>query len=535
MIAAHAAMASIAGDAAISSLHPIATLELPDQAATDRLGNDLAMALKPGDVVALSGDLGAGKSTLARAIVRTLAGDEAAEVPSPTYTLVQTYDTAPPAAHFDLYRLGSEDELAELGFEDLARDGVALVEWPENAPSVLVETSVVVALALAEGGGRTAEIRVRGDVADRLWRTLAIRAFLAGAGLGERPRRRFTGDASARRYETVAGPSGETLVLMDAPRQPDGPPVRDGLPYSRIAHLAEDVVPFVALATALRDAGFSAPAIHRTDLDQGLVLLEHLGDETLLDAAGRPIPERYEAAVLCLADLHETPWTFRLDAGGGHVHELPDYDRRAMRMEVDLVLDWYLPRQKRRLATAEERALFGETWGELLDLLREAETSLTLRDFHSPNVIWRPGESGRRRIGIIDFQDAVVGPAAYDVASLAQDARVDVPQELEARLVAAYVARRRASGPFDAFGFEQAYAIMAAQRASKVLGIFVRLMERDGKPQYLRHIPRIKAYLARTLGHPALAALRSLYEDWGVLEEDAPAAPPLPAFRSRPT
>jgi len=140
-----------------------------------------------------------------------------------------------------------------------------------------------------------------------------------------------------------------------------------------------------------------------------------------------------------------------------------------------------------------------------------------LRDVHSPNIIWRGDRAGIDRIGLIDFQDAMIGPAAYDLASLAQDARVDIPPELEMRLVATYVAARKAQGPFDQEGFERAYAIMAAQRASKILGIFVRLDERDGKPQYLRHIPRLKTYLERTLGHPSLAALRNLYEDWGIV------------------
>lgn len=505
-------------------LAAIARLTLADDTATQRLGADLALALNPGDVVALRGDLGAGKSTLARAAIRALADDPGLEVPSPTYTLVQTYATTPPVAHFDLYRLAGDSELDELGFEDSARDGIALVEWPQNAPSALAAATVVVELAMAPDGGRIAAISASEIAGARIRRSLAIRDFLTAAGLGEAPRRRFTGDASTRRYET-AETEGETLVLMDAPREPDGPPVQNGLPYSRIAHLAEDVTPFVAVAKSLSAAGFAAPAIRKADLDNGLLLIDHLGSNTLLDDAGRPVPERYAAAIACLAELHETPWPSEMPVADGIVHTVPAYDRGALRIEVELIVDWYLPREKGRPATDDERAAFAAVWNALFDAIAAAETSLTLRDFHSPNIIWRPGESGRRRIGLIDFQDAVIGPGAYDVASLAQDARVDIPAELEARLVAHYVALRQAEGGFDADNFQRAYAIMAAQRASKILGIFVRLMERDAKPQYLCHIPRIKAYLRRTLGHPALAALRALYRDWGVLDEDtAPQA-----------
>ena len=144
-----------------------------------------------------------------------------------------------------------------------------------------------------------------------------------------------------------------------------------------------------------------------------------------------------------------------------------------------------------------------------------------LRDFHSPNIIWRPEKKGHDRLGIIDFQDALIGPSAYDVASLAMDARVTVPPEIERRTVDAYVAARQCAGRFDEGAFAEAYAIMAAQRNSKILGIFVRLNERDGKPAYLKHLPRIKDYLDRALAHPALAELRDFYRGSGLIGDSA--------------
>jgi aminoglycoside/choline kinase family phosphotransferase len=135
-----------------------------------------------------------------------------------------------------------------------------------------------------------------------------------------------------------------------------------------------------------------------------------------------------------------------------------------------------------------------------------------LRDYHSPNLLWLPQREGIARVGLLDFQDAVMGPAAYDVASLLQDARVDVPEMLEIALLSRYSrARHAADAGFDAAQFAQAYATMAAQRASKILGIFARLEKRDHKPQYLRHMPRVWAYLRRALAHPALEALQSWY------------------------
>ena len=135
-----------------------------------------------------------------------------------------------------------------------------------------------------------------------------------------------------------------------------------------------------------------------------------------------------------------------------------------------------------------------------------------LRDFHSPNLLWLPNRRGAARIGLLDFQDAVMGSPAYDVASLLQDARVDVPEEMEIELLTRYLRARQAADPsFDPEQFAQFYATLAAQRASKILGIFARLEKRDGKPQYLRHMPRVWGYLRRALAHPALAQLQSWY------------------------
>jgi N-acetylmuramate 1-kinase len=159
------------------------------------------------------------------------------------------------------------------------------------------------------------------------------------------------------------------------------------------------------------------------------------------------------------------------------------------------------------------RAQFFGMWRELLDnKLAQTTKTWMLRDFHSPNIIWLGAREGIKRIGIIDFQDAVLGPAAHDLVSLLQDARIDVPEQLELALFSRYIkARRETDETFDAAGFAELYAIMSAQRNTRLLGTFARLNRRDGKPQYLRHQPRIWTYLNRSLAHPALAAFRDWY------------------------
>jgi tRNA threonylcarbamoyl adenosine modification protein YjeE len=490
---------------------------LADDRATALLGNDLAAALKTGDVVALAGDLGAGKTALARAIIRSLAGDATLDVPSPTFTIIQGYDTRIPVAHFDLYRLSAPEELEELGFDEAVAAGIVLVEWPDRAGERLPAGAIRVELA-EEGGGRSAEIAAIEPAAGRLQRTLDMRAFLESHGFGDAWREHMTGDASTRAYETLTMADNPPRILMNAQRQPDGPPIRDGKPYSQIAKLAESVEPFVAVGRALRKAGFAAPEIHAADLDKGLLAIEHLGGEGVLDADGTPIAGRYLAAAELLADLHAVDWPRTLPVAEGSDYRLPDYDREAMLIEISLMLDWYLPYQLGQELGPKDRGHLVDAWNAVLDRIDSTRRTLVLRDFHSPNLIWRADRRGNDRVGLIDFQDALWGPSAYDVASLAMDARVAIPEDLEAAVLSAYAAACERHGGFDRIAFEEAYAIMAAQRNAKILGIFVRLDRRDGKPAYLRHLPHIRDYFARALRHEALAPVKDALEAVGLAE-----------------
>lgn len=492
-------------------------LVLGDETATLRLAGDLAGILKPGDIVALSGHLGAGKSMLARAILRELSEDPELEAPSPTFTLVQSYDTPRgPVLHADLYRVRSPEELDDIGLiEDIDRI-VTLIEWPDRAGSRLpAGRRLDIVLDVDPGNPETGRIATL--VGGVLWRqrlaiALATRAMLNTAGWGDARRDYMQGDASSRAYERLGHPDGRSAVLMISPPRPDGPVIRQGKPYSAIAHLAESVDAFVAMDRALASLGYSAPAIIAQNLSTGLLLIEDLGSEGVIDGDG-PIPERYEAAALLLADLHRHTLPTILPVAEARDHVVPDYDRAALAIETELILDWYAPHIAGVTLPAVTQAEFARIWGRLFDEILSAPTTWTLRDFHSPNLIWLAAREGHAKVGLIDFQDAVLGHPAYDLVSLGQDARVDVPAGLELRLLAAYGAARRGSDPeFDLAGFARAYAIMGAQRNTKIAGIFARLDKRDGKPAYLKHLPRIESYLRRNLEHPALAELKAWYE-----------------------
>ncbi|MCU0830358.1 MAG: tRNA (adenosine(37)-N6)-threonylcarbamoyltransferase complex ATPase subunit type 1 TsaE [Rhizobiaceae bacterium] len=498
----------------LSGFEPVFAGRLDGEAATTRLAADMARAARAGDLILLSGDLGAGKSTFARAFLRHLAGDDALDVPSPTYTLVQSYATVPPALHADLYRIAAEGEADELGLDDGLAQGIVLVEWPERAPDLLARATLIVQL---EGGGdsRSVVLVASPAAAPRFSRSLAIRGFLSHHGLADAERRPLAGDASSRSYETVHAGDTAPLILMNAPRMPDGPPIRDGLPYSRLAHLAESVTPFVAIARLLASHGFCAPEIHAADLDEGLLLISDLGRDGVVDDSGAPIAARYVAAGALLAELHRVAWPHGTEAAPGISHAIPAYSRRALLIETELFLDWYWPEKRGAPPGENQRAAWLAAWNGLIDRLESCEKSLVLRDYHSPNIIWRGQEQGRHRVGLIDFQDAVIGPSAYDVASLARDARVDIPPTLEADIVAAYVAARHLQGRFDEAEFHAAFAIMAAQRNAKILGIFIRLNRRDGKPGYLKHLPRVEAYFGRSLASDAMAPVADLLRGAG--------------------
>jgi aminoglycoside/choline kinase family phosphotransferase len=343
-------------------------------------------------------------------------------------------------------------------------------------------------------------------------RALGVGALLKRADWADARREFLQGDASIRAYERLTKRDGSTAILMISPPRPDGPILRYGKPYAAIAKLSPDIRAFVAMAEGLRKLGYSAPKAIAATLDEGLALIEDFGAATIVEN-GIPVGSRYAEAVSLLVDLHgrDLPEILPL---GDETYRLPVYDIEAMLVEVELALDWYAPSIARVTVPSGARMQFLAIWRELLAPILASRTTWTLRDYHSPNLHWLADREGFARIGLIDFQDAVIGPPAYDLASLLQDARVDVPEDLEMRLAALYLRRRAGDDPdFDAERFAAAYAAMGAQRATKILGLFARLDKRDGKPDYLRHLPRAERCLAKNLAHPSLRPLAEWFQN----------------------
>ena len=264
--------------------------------------------------------------------------------------------------------------------------------------------------------------------------------------------------------------------------------------------------------------GYSAPNIHAVDETLGFALLEDLGDDSFSSLLAGPDAsslERtlYEAATDFLVNLHRQPVP----------PDLPYYDPAWMLSDATLFLETAID-DAVEPAMAEE---FEAAWREPLEAVTHGPAVLCLRDFHAGNLMWLPvrgdggcGMSGVSRVGLLDFQDARLGPAAYDLVSLLQDARRDLGAGLEQAMVARYL---NASSKLDEAAFHAAYAILGAQRAVRIIGVFHRLARRDGKPGYLAHLPRVWRHLDANLAHPALTPVRAWFERWVPLQARSPA------------
>lgn len=307
-------------------------------------------------------------------------------------------------------------------------------------------------------------------------------AFLSRIGWGGAMRHKLAADASFRRYERVV--FGDRIaVLMDAP-----PPW-------------EDVRPFVAVTQQLAAAGASVPAILAADETEGFLLLEDLGDASftrILTEAPKRERELYEAATDALIALHAaTP-----------PKHLPLYDMPVYLREVGLFAEWFLPQavgmEKATVLRAEWLAL----WRDLMVETGLQQSVLVHRDYHADNLFWLADRAGHKAVGMLDYQDALLGDAAYDLASLLEDARRDVDADTVAHCLRHYLMRTDAQ-PED---FMQRYAVLAAQRNAKIIGIFTRLCVRDGKAHYLNYLPRVWAHFTRDISHPSLMAIHQFVE-----------------------
>ena len=316
-------------------------------------------------------------------------------------------------------------------------------------------------------------------------RSALATAFLAGASWATATRAPLAGDASARRYERLTNPeTGQTAVLMDAPPEQ-----------------GETVHRFVELARHLRAQGLSAPEILAEDPAQGFLLIEDLGDDLFTRVIARdPTLEAplYEAATDLLVALRDMPLMAGLDS----------YGPALLAEKTDIAFDHYVSGITGD-DVSETRDRFIDRFGDLLHQTVQGPKVLILRDYHAENLIWLPDRSDLARVGLLDFQDAVVGHPAYDLVSLLQDIRRDVPARIEMPMIARFI---EATGADD-HEFRTAYAVLGVQRNLRILGVFARLSRDLGKTRYLALMAAVWRHVMRDLEHPAMAGIADLLRE----------------------
>jgi aminoglycoside/choline kinase family phosphotransferase len=305
--------------------------------------------------------------------------------------------------------------------------------------------------------------------------------FVVRSGWGDAEERLLAGDASFRKYFRLQR-SGQSAVVMDAP-----PP-------------QEDVRPFVRIGQHLLNMRLSAPEILAVDETNGFLLLEDLGDDTfarMLEKGGDE-GTLYARATDVLAAVHAAP-------DHGLLPDLGAYQGEALIEAASLLPEWYLAAATGHPATAEQCESYLAAWRQCLSDLPAIADTLLLRDYHKDNLLWLPTRPGAQACGLLDFQDAQRGHPSYDLVSLIEDARRDVSPAVYTACIDRYLTETG----LDAKDFRTGFALMAAQRHARVIGLFVRLWKRDGKPVYLPHLPRVWRLFERALAHEALAPLRT--------------------------
>ena len=324
-------------------------------------------------------------------------------------------------------------------------------------------------------------------------RTAELLDFVDRSGWKQANRSLLAADASTRSYDRLHHhQTNETRVVMNEP------------PIS-----GSSIPAFLQVTEILRKAGFSAPEIYATDTRNGFLLIEDLGDDLFAKrCANNPVLEKtlYETAIDVLLELRHQPVP----------RNIAPYDSATYLREAQLLTEWYLPAASQTSVSADLACTFDGLINRTCAQIPKEQSVLVLRDYHAENLLWLPNRQGIKRVGLLDYQDALIGHPAYDLVSLLEDARRDTTAELRASMLQRYI-RNSGSNPDE---FTKAYHILGAQRNIKIIGIFARLFLRDGKKKYLDLIPRVWNHLQRDLTHPALAELR----DW--IDQHVPAPTP---------
>ena len=454
---------------------------LPDPTATDNLARELAPYLAPGDVLALTGHLGAGKSHFARALIVAL-GSQQKHLPSPTFTLIQTYDdTRMPIAHVDFYRLGDPSEADELSLEPFIEHGLSLIEWADNAPHVCPERTLRVNIEDKDSGRQ-----ITFTSEDESWeKRFGFFIPELQRPVTEKGRSQFVQDVTGKKGQVISAVSADgsfrsywrvrdgqkSSILMDAP-----PPM-------------ESVESFVSVAKILRDNNIHAPEVYHADNKKGYALIEDFGDTTFGKAVkdGADMLSLYEKAVDVL--LHLSPASLP--------SSLPTQTYEGWQDYLCLFTDWYMPHANGHATHTSDRRHFREIVKNMYKTLMQAPSSVMMGDYHCDNVMLLSPQKDLQAqkeipgsiddVGVLDFQDALIGPNTFDLARFIYDIRIPQPEHIRSILTERFMTPWLGTNKEE--GIRQSLRVASLFHMLRLLGVFHRLAYRDGKTNFLDYLP----------------------------------------------
>jgi len=447
----------------------------------------IAPIFEKGDLLALNGEIGSGKTTLTKHLINYLTATRIDEINSPTFNLCQTYSNEDLIiSHYDFYRLDYLQEIEELDINDSIKNNFTIIEWANKFSSILPKDHIEIQID-NKSDKREYKILFHGEYAKKIAGHKNRLSFLSNSNLNIKKITNMRGDASKRKYYRV-NDGTENFVLMDA--------LEDSINKTTTSKTITD---FIIFRQYLEDIGLRVPKIYEFDIQKQLILEEDLGLTTYDELYSKlSFQDLINPAIESLLILVHSNYK-NINDLDGKAFEPQNFDEKVFINESKIFIDYYWPYVKNSICPEEEKYEFLSIIENIYSDLSTDKT-LVLRDYHSPNLHYLQNEKGHKKCALIDFQDALLGHPLYDLVSLAQDARFTISEDQERYIVDTFEDKFLFNDfQLSKSSFNEQYKILAIQRSLKILGIFARLSLLEGKNNYIIHMPRVLDYIRRSM------------------------------------
>ncbi|MEK9794560.1 MAG: tRNA (adenosine(37)-N6)-threonylcarbamoyltransferase complex ATPase subunit type 1 TsaE [Hyphomicrobiales bacterium] len=447
----------------------------------------IAPIFEKGDLLALNGEIGSGKTTLTKHLINYLTATRIDEINSPTFNLCQTYSKEDLIiSHYDFYRLDYLQEIEELDINDSIKNNFTIIEWANKFSSILPKDHIEIQIS-NKSHQREYKILFHGEYAKKIAAHKNRLSFLSNSNFNIKKITNMKGDASKRKYYRV-NDGKENFVLMDASE--------DSIKETTTSKTITD---FIVFGQYLENIGLRVPKIYEFDIQKHLILEEDLGLTTYDELYSKlSFQDLINPAIESLLILVHSNYK-NINDLDGRAFEPQNFDEKVFINESKIFIDYYWPYVKNSICPEEEKYEFLSIIEKIYSDLSTDKT-LVLRDYHSPNLHYLQNEKGHRKCALIDFQDALLGHPLYDLVSLAQDARFTISEDQERYIVDTFEDKFLFNDfQLSKSSFNEQYKILAIQRSLKILGIFARLYLLEGKNNYIIHMPRVVDYIRRSM------------------------------------